>query len=310
MCVLFLKKKYKLFTLDKNNNNYFTINKCDLLNKTKLDRLLRTIKPNLIIHLAAQSLVDEDINKKKYYNNNTVATKNLIISMKKNSINNIIFSSTAAVYKFNNKPLKESDKTLPKSTYAKTKFLCERMLIKSKMNIIILRFFNVCSALNNPKLIGEFHNPETHLIPTATYKNLFKKKIYLYGDNYKTNDGTCIRDYVHIKDICSSIEKSIKYLISKNNTSEIINIGGSNKLTNLEIIKKIESITKLKSNINIVKRRSGDVSELRCSVKKAKNLLKWKPQRSNINKIIKDEIQWIQNLIIKRKKRIFKNYLK
>ena len=305
----FLKEKYKLHVVDKNKNHYFKVNQCDLLNKDKLNNLLSRLKLKLIIHLEAQSLVDETINKKKYYKNNVLATKNLIELMKKNSINNIIFSSTAAVYKFKNKPLIESDKINPKSTYALTKHLCEKMLLKSKLNVVILRFFNVCSALKNPKLIGEFHNPETHLIPTATYKNIFKKKIYLYGDNYLTNDGTCIRDYVHISDICGALDKSIKYMNNKIKINQIINIGGSNKLTNLQIIRKIETITKIKSNFIVVKKRPGDVATLSCSIKKAKKILKWKPNKSNINIIIKDELRWIKNLIATNKKRTFKSYL-
>ena len=167
----------------------------------------------------------------------------------------------------------------------------------------------MCSALTKPMLIGEFHNPETHLIPTLTYKNIFKKKFYIYGNNYNTIDGTCIRDYVHIHDICNAINKSIKLFKNKNKTQEIINIGGSNKLTNLQIMHKIEKTTKIKSNFSFVKKRKGDVSSLVCSNDKAKKVLKWKPERSNIDIIIKDEINWIKKFTKKDKKRIFKNYL-
>ena len=309
-CVyFFLKNKYNLITIDKETNTYFKVNQCDLLNKKKLNNLLKSLKPNLVIHLAAQSLVDEKINKEKYYKNNVLATKNLLSCMRENSINNIIFSSTAALYKFSNYALKENNKLNPKSTYAKTKYLCEKIIKKSKMNNIILRFFNVCSALTKPMLIGEFHNPETHLIPTLTYKNIFKKKFYIYGNNYNTIDGTCIRDYVHIHDICNAINKSIKLFKNKNKTQEIINIGGSNKLTNLQIMHKIEKTTKIKSNFSFVKKRKGDVSSLVCSNDKAKKVLKWKPERSNIDIIIKDEINWIKKFTKKDKKRIFKNYL-
>ena len=309
-CVyFFLKKKYNLITIDKETNTYFKVNQCDLLDKKKLNNLLKSLKPNLIIHLAAQSLVDEKINKDKYYKNNVLATRNLLDAMRKNSINNIIFSSTAALYKFSNNALKENNGLNPKSTYAKTKFLCEKMIKKSKINNVILRFFNVCSALTKPKLIGEFHNPETHLIPTLTYKNIFKKKIYIYGNNYNTVDGTCIRDYVHIHDICNAINKSIKLFKNKNKTHEIINIGGSNKLTNLQIMKKIEKTTKKKSNFIFVKKRKGDVSSLICSNEKAKKMLKWKPEKSNIEVIIRDEINWIKKFTKDIKKRIFKNYL-
>ena len=306
----FLKKKNFLASIDKNSNKYFKVNKCNLLNKTKLNKIIKSLKPDLVIHLAAQSLVDEKINKKKYYSNNVLATKNLVEVMIKNSINNIIFSSTAALYNFNNKALKENDKINPKSTYAKTKYLCEKIIKNSQLNSVILRFFNVCSALTKPRLIGEFHNPETHLIPTLTYKNLYTKKIYIYGNDYNTHDGTCIRDYVHIHDICNAISKSTQIFSGQKKIKEVINIGGSNKLTNLQIMQKIESITKKKSNYSFVKRRKGDVSSLVCSIDKAKKLLKWKPVKSNIKIIIKDEINWIKKLSTEKKRRIFKNYLK
>ena len=310
-CLYFyLKNNFSVSGLDKKINKHYSINQCDLLNIKKIEKILKQEKPDLIVHLAAQSLVDETINKNKYFSNNVVATKNLIYAMKKNNLKNLIFSSTAAVYKFNNKTLNEKSKIRPKSTYAQTKYECEKIIKKSKLNTIILRFFNVCSSLKiNKKIIGEFHNPETHLIPTIVSKNLLKKKIYIYGNDYKTRDGTCIRDYVHIKDICSAIEKSIKYLSKNNEQFEIINIGSSTTNTNLEILRKIEKKTKIKSINKIIKRRKGDVDLLTCSVKKAKNKLNWRPVFSNINNIIKDEILWVKYLNKVNLKRKFKNYL-
>ena len=308
---LYLKKKYEITNLDKKNNKHISINICDLLNLKRLNDILKKKKPKLIIHLAAQSLVDETINKEKYYQNNVMATKNLIIAMKNNNLTNLIFSSTAAVYKYSGKILNEKSLIKPKSNYAKTKLQCEKIIQNSKINSIILRFFNVCSSLKiNNKIIGEFHNPETHLIPTIVYKNLLKKKIFIYGKNYNTIDGTCIRDYVHISDICDAIDRSVTYLFKNDKKFQIINIGSSSRNTNMEILKKIEKITKIKSFYNIVNRRKGDVDLLVCSNSKAKKILNWEPQKSNINNIIKGEIRWAKFLIKNHQKRIFKNYLK
>ena len=308
---LYLKKKYEITNLDKKNSKYISINICDLLNFKKLNDILKKKKPKLIIHLAAQSLVDETINKEKYYQNNVMATKNLIIAMKNNNLTNLIFSSTAAVYKYSGKILNEKSLIKPKSNYAKTKLQCEKIIQNSKINSIILRFFNVCSSLKiNNKIIGEFHNPETHLIPTIVYKNLLKKNFYIYGKNYNTIDGTCIRDYVHISDICDAIDRSVTYLFKNDKKFQIINIGSSSRNTNMEILKKIEKITKIKSFYNIVDRRKGDVDLLVCSNSKAKKILNWEPQKSNINNIIKGEIRWAKFLIKNHQKRIFKNYLK
>lgn len=307
---LYLKKKYKVIGLDKKNYKYIKTSKINLLSIIKLNKFIKTVKPNIVIHLAAQSLVDEKINKKKYYENNVIATKNLINCLKKNNINNLIFASTAAVYKYENKIIKENSKIKLLSTYAKTKFECEKLIKKSKLNSIILRFFNVCSSLSvNGKLIGELHDPETHLIPTVVYKTIFKKKIFIYGNNYKTKDGTCVRDYVHIKDICTAIRKSIMRLDIIKKNHEILNIGSTFNNTNLEIINKVEKITKIKPIYELVKKRKGDVDKLICSISKAKKLLNWKPNNSKIDKIIKDEIRWVNFLKKQKIKRKFKNYL-
>ena len=306
---LYLKKKYRITILDKKKSKNL-INTCNLLDLKKLNHILNKDKPKLIIHLAAQSLVDETINKKKYYQNNILATKNLITTMKKHNLTNLIFSSTAAVYKYSGKILNENNTIEPKSTYAKTKLRCEKIIKDSKINSIILRFFNVCSSLKiNNKIIGEFHNPETHLIPTIVYKNLLQKKFYIYGNNYKTQDGTCIRDYIHIKDICSAIDKSINYLFRNNKKFQIINIGSSSRNTNLETLQEIEKITKIKNIYTIEDRRKGDVDLLVCSNSKAKKLLNWQPKNSAIKKIIKDEILWVKHLIKNKQFRKFKNYL-
>ena len=306
---LYLKKKYRITILDKKKSKNL-INTCNLLDLKKLNHILNKYKPKLIIHLAAQSLVDETINKKKYYQNNILATKNLITAMKNHNLTNLIFSSTAAVYKYSGKILSENDTIKPKSTYAKTKLRCEKIIKDSKINSIILRFFNVCSSLKiNNKIIGEFHNPETHLIPTIVYKNLLQKKFYIYGNNYKTQDGTCIRDYIHIKDICSAIDKSINYLFRNNKKFQIINIGSSSRNTNLETLQEIEKITKIKNIYTIEDRRKGDVDLLVCSNSKAKKLLNWQPKNSAIKKIIKDEILWVKHLIKNKQFRKFKNYL-
>jgi UDP-glucose 4-epimerase len=309
-CLYFiLKKKFKVLSIDK-RVKYFFVSNLNLLDFKKIDFLLKNEKPDFIIHLAAQSLVDETINKEKYYANNVLATKNLIYSMKKNNLNNLIFSSTAAVYKFSNKKLSEKSIINPKSRYAKTKLECEKIIKNSKLNSVILRFFNVCSSLNlKKKIIGELHNPETHLIPTIVYKNLNRKKVYIYGKNYKTKDGSCVRDYVHIKDICIAIDKSLAYLSKNFNKFEIINIGSSSKITNIEILKKIEKITKIKTDFEVVKNRKGDVDKLSCSINKANMKLNWRPKYSNIENIIKDEIKWVEYLNTHKLNRKFKNYI-
>lgn len=304
----FLKKKFDVIGIDKKKSLEKKIFQCNITNQNKLDLIISKEQPKIIIHLAAQSLVDDTISKKKYYANNVLATNTLLKVMKNHNIKKIIFSSTAAVYNQSSRLLTEKSKVKPLSSYAKTKLVCENNIKKQKkIKSIILRFFNVCSALNKP-IIGISNNPITHFIPTVVYKAIYNKKIYIYGNDYSTPDGTCIRDYIHILDICDVIEKSIKHL-NANNKSRIFNIGNNRGLSNKEIINYIKKFINPKINISYVHRRNGDASKLVCSLIKVKSLLKWKPKHSNLKKILNDELNWVKKLKRIGLKRTFKNYL-
>ena len=146
--------------------------------------------------------------------------------------------------------------------------MCEKIQKNKSLKSIILRFFNVCSALDRP-VLGEFHNPETHLVPTIVYKAIYNKKIYIYGKDFNTFDGTCIRDYIHIKDICSAIEKSIEYLFNYNK-SNLFNIGNNNGLSNREIVNYVKE--KLKDlNLKYVQKRKVMFQNLFVILKKLKS---------------------------------------
>ena len=304
----YLKNQKNVYLIDKvcpkkfdKKKNFFI--KCDLNNTVKLEKILRKIKPEVIIHLAAKSTVNEKIDKKKYIVDNIEATKNLIKVMLKLKINKIIFSSTAAVYDRNSKLLKENYHLKPISNYGKSKLYVEKIIQKNKkIKYVILRFFNVSGCIKNP-LIGEFHNPETHLIPVAVFKALKKKIVNIFGKTYPTKDGTCIRDYVHIKDICSAIQKSVYFL--KKNKSLIVNIGGGKGISNQEVLKKLKRIINTDININFLKKRKGDHPFLVCNIDKANKLLRWSPKFSKIDNILRDEIRWSNFLI---KKNIIRKY--
>jgi UDP-glucose 4-epimerase len=294
-----LEKKYNVFGLDKikKKKNFFF--KANLLNVNLVDKILKKVKPNIIIHLAGQSTIDGISSTQKYVKNNLIATKNLLSLMKKNNIKNLIFSSTAAVYKNNSKNyLTERSKLKPKNIYGITKLKCEKIIKKSKINYVILRFFNACSSIPSLK-VGELHEPETHLIPLAINKILNNKVIKIYGNNFKTKDGTCVRDYVHINDLCFAFKNILRKLFSPSRyqkktriIKKIINLGSGKGLTNLEVINSIVKIAKKNCKLKIVDRRVGDVDKLVCSYKFANSLINWKPQNSRINKIILDEIEW------------------
>jgi len=301
-CYEFFKKKFDVYGLDKvvpklkNQKNFFL---CNLNNKKYLEKIFQRIKPEIVIHLAAESTIDNISNKKKYKLNNLVATNILLKVIKKYKVNFLIFSSTAAVYKKNNFYLNENSFLGPNNIYGSTKLECEKMikkfLINSLTKFIILRFFNVCSSYYKEK-VGEFHNPETHFIPIVLQKIIDNKLIKVYGNDYRTKDGTCVRDYIHILDILFAIYKSISFL-RKKSRNEVINLGNNLGYSNAEILKQASNILKkkrsCKKNFIFTKRRKGDTDFLVCANKKAKNILNWKPKFSSIKKILKDEIMWI-----------------
>jgi UDP-glucose 4-epimerase len=304
-CYEYLKNKFEVYGIDKirpfllKQKKFFL---CNLNNYIKLNFIISNIRPDLIIHLAGQSTIDGIKNKRSYEINNFNATRKLVKICQKENVKYFIFSSTAAVYKSDKNILKEKSQLGPDNIYGTTKLKCEKFIKKkfkkSSTNYIIFRFFNVCSSLYKLK-VGEYHKPETHFIPIIVQKDLKTEKIQIYGNNYKTNDGTCIRDYIHIKDLLIAFVKAISFL-KKNNKSEVINLGTGKGYSNLEILKSLKN----KNNFIFVKKRKGDKEKLVCSNEKAKKLLNWLPKYSNLKKIINDEHNWLKFL---KKKKINRN---
>jgi UDP-glucose 4-epimerase len=306
-----LKKKFIVFGIDKNKNSitkqkkFFRIN---LLNYEKSYSIIKKIKPNIIIHLAAQSTIDNIHDKKSYLKNNIDVTKKIVKICEKLNINKIIFSSTAALYKNYNKNLTENSTVMPNNIYGKTKLICEKIIKKkfySNKNYIIFRFFNVCSSMH-PIKIGENHSPETHFIPIVFSKFLNNQAINIYGNTFSTKDRTCIRDYIHIKDIVRAIESGIKILFSKKSKSLILNLGSGVGHSNLEIINYAKNFFKEHKYKNKLKcifarKRKGDLGRLVCSLsKKTTSNLKWFPKNTTLKKIFTDELKWRQYLLTKK----------
>lgn len=301
----FLNKKYNVYFIDKkklskNEKNFFL---CNILNKKKVENIIKKINPDIIIHLAGQSTIDAIKNKKSYIYNNVLATNILLKLIKKNNIKYFIFSSTAAVYKSSNYKLLENSKKNPKNIYGQTKSVCEKNIIKNLKNssqkFIIFRFFNACSALNNFK-VGERHNPETHLIPIIVNKFLKKKYVKIYSKNITK---TCIRDYVHIYDLCNAIHKGVDHLI-KRNKSNIFNIGSDKSYSVWSVVNYFNNhFAGKKLKFIFTKKRLGDLYKLVCSNSKIKRILKWKPRKSKLNIIFRDELIWQKYLMKKSIKR-------
>jgi UDP-glucose 4-epimerase len=287
----YLKEEYQVFGLDKISSKNKNIKKINLLNESHLNNYLKKIKPDLVVHLAGKSTIDDIKQKNHYINDNVKATKILVRSMKKNNISNIIFSSTAAVYLETSNIISVRSKILPNNIYGKTKLRCEKILNNAGLNYVIFRFFNVCSSITKLR-VGENHKPETHLIPLLVEKALKKKIFKIYGDNYKTFDGTCIRDYIHIVDLCNAIKLSFNLFNKSKKLKKIFNLGTSKGYSVKQVLSEVSKILKIKIKFKISTKRKGDLAKLVCSYTETNKYLKWMPRNSILNKMIKDEIIW------------------
>ena len=272
----------------------------DIRNTDFLDEVFSKENIDTVIHFAANSLVGESMtNPLKYYDNNVYGTKVLLSSMIKHGINKIVFSSTAATYgNPENIPILETDKTNPTNTYGETKLAMEKMIkwVEKAHNIkyVALRYFNACGAHENGK-IGENHNPETHLIPNVLKVPLGEKEcINVFGEDYKTPDGTCIRDYIHVIDLAQAHILAMKYL-REGNKSDVFNLGNGVGFSVKEIIEATRKVTGKEIKAVIGERRPGDPDILIASSEKAKKILGWEPKYTSIEKIIDTAWQYYQS---------------
>lgn len=255
-----------------------------------------------VIHFAANSLVGESMQDPiKYYNNNVHGTEILLKAMIENDVKKIVFSSTAAVYGEPNKiPIEETDKTEPTNTYGETKLAMEKMMKWADkaygLKYISLRYFNVAGAHENG-LIGEDHMPETHLIPLILQVPLGKReKISIFGDDYDTKDGTCIRDYIYVKDLIEAHLLAFNKLREGYN-SDVFNLGNGFGFTVKEMIEAAKAVTGQDIKAEVCERRAGDPAVLVASSKKAKEILGWEPKVKDVQSIISSAWNFHKNHI-------------
>lgn len=274
--------------------------KGDLHDFEFLDDLLKAEKPDAVIHFAAFSLVGESVtNPLKYYDNNLCGTKVLLDAMVKNGIDKIVFSSTAATYgEPKTIPILESDPTSPTNPYGETKLAMERMFhwtaAAHGMRYVSLRYFNACGADESGE-IGEAHNPESHLIPLILQvPNGQRETISIYGTDYDTPDGTCIRDYIHVTDLAQAHILAVKYLMD-GGKSDIFNLGNGVGYSVREVIKTARRVTGHPIPATETPRRAGDPARLVASSDKAKKVLGWKPVHDSLEEIIASAWKWHKN---------------
>lgn len=257
-----------------------------------LNNVFKENQIDAVIHFAANSLVGESMQLPlKYYSNNVHGTQILLEAMVANDVKKIVFSSTAAVYgEPESIPILETDRTNPTNTYGETKLAMEKMMkwadIAHGIKYISLRYFNVAGAHENG-LIGEDHNPETHIIPLILQTPLGKReKIMVYGDNYPTKDGTCIRDYIHVMDLIDAHILALEKLREGYN-SDVFNLGSGSGFTVKEMIDAARKVTGHEIPAEIAERRAGDPAVLIASSEKARKILGWMPKFTEVEEVIK-----------------------
>lgn len=272
----------------------------DIRERSFIDRVFDHEKIDAVIHFAANSLVGESMtNPLKYYDNNLCGTKVLLESMVAHGIDKIVFSSTAATYgEPENVPILETDKTEPTNTYGETKLSMEKMFKWTgrahSLRYVSLRYFNACGAHKSGK-IGEAHNPESHLIPLILQvPNQQRDAISIYGDDYNTQDGTCVRDYIHVTDLAQAHILAVEYLM-KGNESNIFNLGNGIGFSVKEVIEAARKVTGNPIKTTVVPRRAGDPAVLIASSEKARTILGWKPEHADLEEIIETAWNWHKN---------------
>ncbi len=273
--------------------------KTNILNKNKVKKIIEKNDIDSIIHLAAVLSVGEsEKNPKKYKRINVKGTKKLLEAIKDTKVKNIIFSSTCAVYKDGFKKVTEKTKLGPTSVYGNTKLQCEKLIknfcIKNKLNYGILRYFNVAGASSSGK-IGQI-NKGDQLFKNLSLEVQKKKPVFkIYGTKYKTKDGTCIRDYIHVSDI-SEIHYKVLSKIDKYKFSTILNCGYGKGISVSDTVKEFKKYASKDLKIVRFPNRKGDMVKIIGDNSKLKKLIKWKPKFNNLSKIVKSCIIWEKKL--------------
>jgi UDP-glucose 4-epimerase len=271
----------------------------DIRDQAALDALFEKEQIEGVIHFAASSQVGESMaDPLKYYDNNLWGTTVLLKSMVAHGVKKIVFSSTAATYgEPETVPILETDKTVPTNCYGQTKLAMEQMMRwvsqAHGLRYVALRYFNACGAHPSGK-IGEAHDPETHLIPLILQvPNGQRAKISIFGDDYPTADGTCIRDYIHVSDLAQAHILALDYLL-RGGENNVFNLGNGVGFSVKEVIDVARAVTGHPIPAETTPRRAGDPAQLVASSEKAKTVLGWNPQYADLTTIVESAWKWHQ----------------
>ena len=269
----------------------------DIRDKTFLKSVFEKETIEGVLHFAASSLVGESVEKPlKYFNNNVYGMQVLLEVMHEFDVKNIVFSSTAATYGEPKEfPITEITPTNPKNPYGESKLMMEKMMKWCDnaygMRYVALRYFNVAGAKSDAS-IGEDHTPETHLVPIILQVALGQREsLAIYGDDYDTPDGTCVRDYVQVEDLIAAHILALEYL-KAGNESNFFNLGSNQGYSVQEMLEAAREVTGKEIPAKIAPRRAGDPSRLVASSAKAQAILGWKPKFTDVKEIIKTAWEW------------------
>lgn len=277
----------------------------DLSDKKKLSDTMEKFQPKAVLHFAASAIVPESMeNPGKYYRNNVVTSISLLEAMRDYGISHLIFSSTCATYgKVKSIPIKENHPQRPINPYGRSKLMIEQMIadfeIAHGIHSVILRYFNVAGADLDGD-IGENHDPETHLIPSIIHAALrIKKEVAVYGIDFPTNDGSAIRDYVHVQDLADAHVAALQYLLKEKKSAKI-NLGTGIGHSVLEIIDAVQKFSTNPIPVTISSKRNGDPAILAADNVLAQKLLGWTPRLSTLPSLIESAWLWQQKLLKKK----------
>ncbi len=289
---LFLDKGYEVVIVDNLNTGHMSavdkrakFYKCDIRDKNSLKQIFIDEKPDGVVHFAALSLVGVSMKQPlEYFSNNVYGMQILLEVMRETGVNKIVFSSSAATYgNVEKMPITEDTPTNPINPYGETKLMMEKMMkwcdLAYGIHYVSLRYFNAAGAYDDGS-IGEDHNPETHLIPLILQVPLGKRDhVSVFGDDYDTRDGTCIRDYIHVLDLADAHVRAIEYLLN-GGESQIFNLGTGDGQSVNEMIVAAEKAVGAPIKNEYAPRRAGDPAMLIASNKKAREILGWQPKYS------------------------------
>ncbi|WP_417617917.1 UDP-glucose 4-epimerase GalE [Parasphingorhabdus sp.] len=271
----------------------------DILDSDRLDAVFRKHKPDAVMHFAAYAYVGESVEKPDiYYRNNVCGTVNLLDAMLRADVRTIVFSSTCATYGIPDAvPITEETAQVPINPYGASKLMIERILTDYgtafELDWVALRYFNAAGADPDGE-IGEWHVPETHLIPLVLEAaSGHRTHVTIFGDDYDTLDGTCVRDYIHVSDLADAHVKALEYL-AQGGQSDAFNLGNGIGFSVQEVVEAVEEVTDCKVRITIGPRRPGDPARLISDTRRAREELQWQPQYSDLNGIVSSAWKWHQ----------------